>query len=99
MSADPSPSLFSPYSLRDLTIRNRIWVSPMCQYSVEKEDGVPNDWHLVHLGALARGGAGLILTEATGVSPEGRISGRDTGLWNDAQLAAWTPIVDFVHRQ
>jgi 2,4-dienoyl-CoA reductase-like NADH-dependent reductase (Old Yellow Enzyme family) len=89
--------LFSPVQLRSTTIRNRVWVAPMCQYSAV--DGVPNDWHLVHLGSFARGGAGLVLTEATGVSPEGRISPADTGIWNDEQVAAWTRIVEFVHGQ
>lgn len=89
--------LFSPITLRDLTLRNRVWVAPMCQYSAV--DGVPNDWHLVHLGSFARGGAGLVLTEATAVSPEGRISPEDAGLWNDAQREAWTRIVAFVHGQ
>ena len=87
--------LFNPITLRDLTARNRVWVAPMCQYSAV--DGVPGDWHLVHLGSFARGGAGLVLTEATAVLPEGRISPADTGLWNDAQQAAWTRIVDFLH--
>lgn len=89
--------LFAPLRLRSTTIRNRVWVAPMCQYSAH--DGVPNDWHLVHLGSFARGGAGLVLTEATAVSPEGRISPADTGIWNDEQVAAWTRIVDFVHGQ
>jgi 2,4-dienoyl-CoA reductase-like NADH-dependent reductase (Old Yellow Enzyme family) len=89
--------LFTPIDLRGLTVRNRVWVSPMCQYSAV--DGVPNDWHLVHLGALARGGAGLVFTEATAVTPEGRISPADTGLWNDAQQEAWSRIVDFLHDQ
>jgi 2,4-dienoyl-CoA reductase-like NADH-dependent reductase (Old Yellow Enzyme family) len=66
---------------------------------VEAQDGVPTPWHLVHLGSLARGGAGVVIVEATGVVPEGRISPWDTGLWNDAQQAAWAPIVDFVHGQ
>jgi 2,4-dienoyl-CoA reductase-like NADH-dependent reductase (Old Yellow Enzyme family) len=89
--------LFSPITLRDVTFRNRVWVAPMCQYSAV--DGVPNDWHLVHLGSFARGGAGLVLTEATAVVPEGRISPEDTGIWNDEQRAAWSRIVDFVHGQ
>ena len=89
--------LFSPVQLRGTTFRNRIWVAPMCQYSAV--DGVPNDWHLVHLGSFARGGAGLVLTEATAVSPEGRISPADTGIWDDAQRDAWSRIVDFVHGQ
>lgn len=89
--------LFTPIRLRDLEVRNRVWVSPMCQYSAE--DGVPNDWHLVHLGSFARGGAGLVFCEATAVVPEGRISPADTGLWNDRQQAAWSSIVRFVHSQ
>ena len=91
--------LFTPLKLRDLTIRNRIWLAPMCQYSVLAEDGVPTDWHLVHLGSRAAGGFGLLLTEATAVVPEGRISPQDTGLWNDEQRDAWARIVDFVHGQ
>ncbi|KQW53045.1 oxidoreductase [Nocardioides sp. Root1257] len=90
-------ALFSPITLRDVTIRNRAWVAPMCQYSAV--DGVPNDWHLVHLGSFARGGAGLVFTEATAVAPEGRISPEDAGLWNDEQQAAWSRIVEFVHGQ
>ena len=94
-----APTLFDPISLRGVTIRNRLWVAPMCQYSVQKQDGVPTDWHLVHLGSMAAGGAGLIVTEATAVSPEGRISAQDTGIWTDEQTAAWTRIVDHLHRQ
>jgi 2,4-dienoyl-CoA reductase-like NADH-dependent reductase (Old Yellow Enzyme family) len=89
--------LFTPIRLRDLEIRNRVWVAPMCQYS--STDGLPNTWHLVHLGSFARGGAGLVFTEATAVVPEGRISPEDTGIWNDAQRDAWAPIVEFVHGQ
>ncbi|WP_420123860.1 NADH:flavin oxidoreductase/NADH oxidase [Nakamurella sp.] len=92
-------TLFEPLTLRDLTVRNRLWLAPMCQYAVDREDGVPTDWHLVHLGARAQGGFGLILTEATAVTPEGRISPQDTGLWNDAQTDAWRRTVDFVHGQ
>jgi len=89
--------LFSPIRLRDLTVRNRVWVAPMCQYSAV--DGMPDDWHLVHLGSFARGGAGLVMTEATAVSPEGRISPSDTGIWNDDQKDAWARVVEFVHGQ
>jgi 2,4-dienoyl-CoA reductase-like NADH-dependent reductase (Old Yellow Enzyme family) len=89
--------LFEPVQLRDVTVRNRVWVSPMCQYSAV--DGVPNDWHLVHLGSFARGGAGLVFTEAAAVSPEGRISPADAGIWNTEQRDAWARIVDFVHGQ
>jgi len=83
--------LFTPLTLRDVTMRNRLWVSPMCQYSAV--DGVPQEWHHTHLAQFASGGAGLVVAEATAVSPEGRISPRDTGLWNDEQQAAWAPIV------
>ncbi len=86
-------------TLRNLTIKNRVWLAPMCQYSVERRDGVPTDWHLVHLGARAQGGFGLILTEATAVTAQGRISPQDTGIWNDEQRLAWSRIVDFVHDQ
>lgn len=92
-----TPHLFAPIRLRDVQARNRVWAAPMCQYSAT--DGVPNDWHLVHLGSLARGGAGLVLTEATAVSPEGRISPADTGIWDDDQRAAWSRIVTFLHGQ
>jgi len=89
--------LFTPITLREVTVRNRVWVSPMCQYSAV--DGLPDDWHLVHLGSFARGGAGLVFTEATAVVPEGRISPADTGIWNDEQQQAWARIVSFVHAQ
>lgn len=89
--------LFSPIDLRKLTIPNRIVVSPMCQYS--SHEGFPGDWHLVHLGSRAVGGAGLVLTEATAVTPEGRISPADAGIWADAQAAAYARIVAFVTGQ
>jgi 2,4-dienoyl-CoA reductase-like NADH-dependent reductase (Old Yellow Enzyme family) len=89
--------LFTPLTLRGTTFRNRVFVSPMCEYSAI--DGVPQDWHLVHLGSFARGGAGLVFTEATAVSPEGRISPQDTGIWNDEQAEAWRRIVRFVRSQ
>jgi 2,4-dienoyl-CoA reductase-like NADH-dependent reductase (Old Yellow Enzyme family) len=92
-------SLFDPLQLRDLTIPNRIFLAPMCQYQCEARDGVPTDWHLVHLGARAAGGFGLLIAEATGVLPEGRITPNCTGIWNDEQVAAWRRIVDFCHTQ
>ncbi len=92
---DPVPPMFQPFRLRHMVLRNRVVVSPMCMYSAV--DGVPGDWHLVHYGARAIGGAGLLFTEMTDVSPEGRISPGCTGLWNDAQEAAWARIVGFVH--
>ncbi|MCT1691755.1 NADH:flavin oxidoreductase/NADH oxidase [Brevibacterium sp. p3-SID960] len=91
--------LFEPITLRGLTVRNRVWLAPMCQYSCENRDGMPGHWHLVHLGARATGGFGLILTEAAAVLPEGRISPQDAGIWSDAHTEAWTPIVDFAHSQ
>jgi len=95
----PIPALFTPLTVRDLELRNRAWVSPLCQYSVEAEDGVPVAWHLVNLGQFASGGAGLVFTEATAISAEGRISPQDTGIWTDEQREAWRPIVDFIHSQ
>ncbi len=74
-------------------------MAPLCQYSVDEEDGVPTDWHLVHLGSFARGGAGLVMSEATGVSAVGRISAEDTGIWNDTQRDAWARITAFIHTQ
>jgi 2,4-dienoyl-CoA reductase-like NADH-dependent reductase (Old Yellow Enzyme family) len=84
------PLLFEPYTLKGTTLRNRIAVSPMCQYSAE--DGLITDWHRAHYAALARGGAGLVVVEATAVSPEGRITPGDTGLWTDAQRDALRPV-------
>jgi 2,4-dienoyl-CoA reductase-like NADH-dependent reductase (Old Yellow Enzyme family) len=84
-------ALFTPFTLKDVTLKNRIAVSPMCQYSAD--DGVINDWHHVHLAGLARGGAGLVVAEATAVSPEGRITPGCTGIWNDAQGEAWSQAV------
>ena len=86
--------LFSPLTLRGVEFRNRAWVSPMCQYS--SPDGRPTDWHFVHLGSRAVGGAGLVLVEATAVTPEGRISPGDTGIWSDAHRDAFAPIARFV---
>ena len=84
------PSLFTPFQLKEVTLRNRIAVPPMCQYSAV--DGVPNDWHQAHYRGMARGGAGLVTVEATGVSPEGRITPGCTGLWNDTQAEAMASI-------
>ena len=89
--------LFQPLTLRSITFRNRIFVSPMCQYS--SDDGMPNDWHLVHLGSRAVGGAGLVIVEASGVSPEARITAWDSGIWSEAHADAFRPIVDFIHAQ
>ena len=89
--------LLSPVSLRGLTLRNRTVVAPMCQYSAI--DGFANDWHFVHLGRFALGGFGLVIVEATGVVPEGRISYADLGLWKDEQIAPLARIVDFLHSQ
>jgi anthraniloyl-CoA monooxygenase len=91
----PAVPMFQPFGLRDMTVANRVVVSPMDMYCAT--DGVPGDWHLVHYGARATGGAGLIFTEMTCVSPQARITLGCTGLWNDEQEAAWKRIVDFVH--
>ncbi|WEK71227.1 MAG: NADH:flavin oxidoreductase/NADH oxidase [Candidatus Chryseobacterium colombiense] len=90
-------NLFSPLTLRQLTLKNRIVVSPMQQYSAK--NGIPGNWHLVHLGGRAVGGAGLIMTECTAISPEGLATLSDVGIWNDEQKDAWKNIVDFVHEQ
>jgi len=90
-----APPMFAPFKLREMQVENRITVSPMAMYSAA--DGVPNDFHFVHYGERAIGGAGLLFTEMTCVSPEGRISPGCTGMWNADQLAAWKRIVDFVH--
>ncbi len=87
-------ALFTPLKIKDIKMRNRIGVSPMCQYS--SIDGVAQPWHMVHLGARAVGGAGLIIAEATGVSPEGRITPDCAGLWNDTQVEALLPINNFI---
>jgi 2,4-dienoyl-CoA reductase-like NADH-dependent reductase (Old Yellow Enzyme family) len=89
--------LFEPLKLREVLFRNRLWVSPMCQYS--SEDGMPTDWHLVHLGSRAVGGAGLVIVEATAVSPEGRISPEDSGIWSDAHAEAFRRITAFIKGQ
>ena len=89
--------LFDPLSIRDLTFANRVFVSPMCEYS--SVDGYANDWHFVHLGSRAVGGAGLVLTEATAVLPEGRISPQDLGIWSDDHIEPLARIVRFIHEQ
>ena len=93
-----APALFTPMRLRGAHLPNRVGVAPMCQYSAGP-DGLPTAWHLVHLGSRAVGGAGLVLTEATAVSPRGRISPQDTGLWSGAHVDAWRPIAAFITSQ
>ncbi len=88
-------TLFAPLTLRGLVVPNRVWLAPMCQYSAV--DGHVTDWHLVHLGARAAGGFGLLLAEATAVVPEGRITPQDAGLWHDAHVDSWRRVTDFVH--
>ena len=87
--------LFTPLTVRGVTMPNRVWVSPMCMYSAD--NGVVGQWHVVHLGAFAAGSAGLVFAEATAVLPEGRITVGCPGIWNDEQAEAWRPVVDFVH--
>src|SRR5580658_1703816 len=89
--------LFSPFQLRSIEFRNRIGVSPMCQYS--SQDGFANDWHLVHLGSRAQGGAGLVMLEASAVLPEGRISPGDLGIYKDAHISKLEQIARFIHSQ
>jgi 2,4-dienoyl-CoA reductase-like NADH-dependent reductase (Old Yellow Enzyme family) len=95
-AASAQPNLFDPFNLRGVSLRNRIGVSPMCQYS--SEDGVANDWHLIHLGSRAVGGAGLVIAEATAVSPEGRISPGDAGIWADKHVEPLARINRFVRQ-
>jgi 2,4-dienoyl-CoA reductase-like NADH-dependent reductase (Old Yellow Enzyme family) len=90
----PKAFLFEPLSLRSVKLRNRIGVSPMCQYSCD--DGSPGDWHLIHLGSRAVGGAGLVMAEATAVTAEGRISPSDAGIWRDGQIDAWRRIARLI---
>jgi len=87
-------SLFEPLTLHGVTLRNRIGVSPMCMYACGP-DGVPTDWHMVHLGSRAAGGAGLVIAEASAVAPIGRITGNDAGIWSNEQAAAWEKVVAF----
>ncbi len=89
--------LFTEFKIRDTTFRNRLWVSPMCQYS--SEDGLPTDWHLVHLGSRAVAGAGAVFVEATSVSPEGRISPSDSGIWTDVHAQEFGRITRFIKDQ
>ena len=96
-AAPVPPPMFTPFRLRELLLENRVVVSPMCQYSAA--DGFPDDWHLVHLGSRAMGGAGLVFAEMTNVSAEGRISPGCTGLYNPEHATAWKRIVEFVHRE
>jgi 2,4-dienoyl-CoA reductase-like NADH-dependent reductase (Old Yellow Enzyme family) len=91
------PGLFDPLAIRDLTFANRVFVSPMCQYS--SHDGYANDWHFVHLGSRAVGGVGLVFTEATAVLPEARISPQDLGIWSDGHIEMLGRIVSFIHEQ
>ena len=91
--------LFTPIKIRSLEVKNRLWVSPMCMYSCENQDGVVGDFHLVHLGARALGGAGLVMAEASGVNPEGRITPWCPGIWSQEQVLAWKKVVEFIHAQ
>src|SRR3954464_1829217 len=92
-----TPALLQPLTLRELTLRNRLVVAPMCQYSVT--DGLVGDYHLVHLGRFALGGFGLVVAEATAATPEGRISHGDVGLWSSAHVPGLARIADFLHAQ
>jgi len=92
-----TPHLFNPLTIRSITLKNRIVVSPMCQYS--SDDGFANDWHFVHLGSRAVGGAGLVFTEATAVNPQGRISPRDLGIWKDEHIEQLKKITRFIEQQ
>ena len=91
--------LFSPITLGNVEIRNRVLIAPMCQYSCENRDGVPGDWHVVHYPSFAAGGAGLVVVEATAVSPIGRISPWCTGIWNQEQANAWKRVTGLIHQR
>jgi 2,4-dienoyl-CoA reductase-like NADH-dependent reductase (Old Yellow Enzyme family) len=91
--------VFTELQLRETTIPNRVMVSPMCQYSCEDRDGLATDWHLVHLGSRASGGAGIVMTEATAVEPRGRISPEDLGIWSEEHADALRPVTEFVRGQ
>ncbi len=91
--------LFTPITIKGETIKNRAFVSPMCQYSAEGKDGHPTHWHMVHLGSRAVGGAGLVMFEATAVSPQGRISPWDLGIWSDSHIASYGKIAEFIESQ
>lgn len=93
------PCLFKTIKIKDFEFKNRAWVSPMCQYSCESGTGKLSDWHLVHLGSLARGGAGLVMIEASSVLPNGMISPEDSGIWSDEQIEPLKRVVDFIHSQ
>src|SRR5437660_161553 len=97
MSSASTPGLFTPLTLRGLTLRNRAAMSPMCEYS--SRDGFANDWHLVHLGGRAVGGVGLVVAEATAVSPRGRITLADLGIWDDRHVEMLARVVRFVKGQ
>lgn len=97
LSSTQSRKLFEPMTIRGVTFPNRIGVAPMCQYS--SVDGLANNWHMVHLGSRAVGGAGMVMTEATAVSPEGRITPADLGIWSDAHTATLKPITEFIASQ
>ncbi len=93
------PHLFEPLTQKSLTLKNRLVVAPMCMYSAYNKDGIPTEWHLIHYGTRAMGGAGMVIAEATAVEPRGRISEEDLGLWNDDQVEAFTRIARFVQAQ
>lgn len=90
-------TLFTPFSIKSLELKNRIVLPPMCQYAVKKQDGIANNWHTVHYASRAVGGTGLIIVEATAINPDGRLTNYDLGLWDDAQIPALAKIVDLVH--
>lgn len=95
---ESTPTLFTPFTMRSLTVRNRVGVSPMCMFACEDKTGVVTDWHVVHYGQFAIGGAGLIIAEATAVTAEGRVTPDDAGLWDDSHIPAWRRVTDAVHR-
>ena len=97
MSTSSTPRILEPMSLGGLTARNRLWLPPMCMYTVEAQDGVVTDWHVTHYASRAVGGFGTVIVEATAVSPEGRLSPNDLGLWSDEQVAGQRRLVEAIH--
>ena len=97
MTAPTTPTILTPLTLRGLTARNRMWLPPMCMYSVGARDGVATDWHVLHYATRAMGGFGTVIVEATAVTPNGRLSPYDLGLWDDGQIAGHRRIVEAIH--
>ena len=97
MTSSSALRILEPMTMRGLTARNRLWLPPMCMYSVEAQDGIVTDWHVTHYASRAVGGFGTVIVEATAVTPEGRLSPNDLGLWSDEQVAGQRRLVEAIH--